>query len=233
MAPPVGIKEKTRSVKRYLRALEKKHKPGYPPETLNVLEKLLLQFLTFHAPQTNALKALRRLKEVFVDWNDVRVSSIREIAAVLEEHRLDTELAYPVKEILGEVFHFGHGLSLEFLLEEEPDRARRYLSRFKTMPNWLATYLLDVMALDSTVPLDPHTSRVCQRLGLFGRKSSIQTRRSTLSSIVSDADVLRFHHLLVEHGKKTCREREPRCDICALSRDCEYRRKRKRTKGGK
>ena len=233
MAPPVGIKEKTRSVKKHLRALEKKHKPGYPPDTLSVLEKMLLQYLVFHAPHTNSLKAVRGLKEEFVDWNDVRVSSIREIATVLDEARLDTELAYTVKDILSDVFHHGHGLSLDFLQGEDADRARRFLGRLKSVPDWLSMYLLTLLDVDATVPLDPHTSRICQRLGLFGRKSSMQTRRSTLRSIVSEGDALRFHHLLIEHGKKTCHEEEPRCDTCALAKDCEYRRKQKKNKGGK
>lgn len=225
MPPPVGIKEKTRSVKRYLKALEKKHRAGTPPEGLPVLEKLILYLLTSEAPQTNATRALRLMREEFVDWNDFRVSSIREIASVMEECRITVELAYTLKEILGQIYTLGHNTSLDFLLEEDPDMARRYVGRLKALPSWAGTYLLASTGKATAVPLDPHTSRICQRLGLFGRKSSVQTRVQTLKSIVSENDALRFHHLFVEHGKKTCREENPRCSVCNLARDCDYRRK--------
>lgn len=225
MPPPVGIKEKTRSVKRHLRALEKKHRVGIPPDPMPLLEKLILHLLLQEAPQTNAARALRRLREVFVDWNDLRVSSIREIATVLEECRVGVEVAYILKEVLGQIFVHGHATTLDHVATGEPDQARRFIGKLKALPSWAGTYIQTVAGHGTAVPLDPHTSRICQRLGLFGRKSSVQTRVQTLKSIVSEGDVLRFHHLLVEHGKKTCREENPRCDVCNLARDCEYRRK--------
>lgn len=232
MPPPVGIKEKTRSVKRYLRALEKKHRPGIPGENMSVLEKLILHLLTYEAPLTNATRALRMMREEFVDWNDVRVSSIREIAAILEQCRISVEVAYQLKDIFQQIFIQGHSMSLEFLLEEERDTARKRVGRLKALPAWAGAYLLAVTGKGTAVPLDPHTSRVCQRLGLFGRKSSVQTRHHTLKSIVSDGDVLRFHHLLIEHGKKTCRDQNPRCDVCSLAKDCEFRRKMRKAQAG-
>lgn len=233
MPPPVGIKEKTRSVKRHLKALEKKHKPAYPPESQPVLEKAIFGLLNHEAPFTNATRALRLFKDEFVDFNDLRVSSIREIATVMEDCRIDSELSYTLKDMLGQIFTIGHTLSLEFILEEELEVVEKHLGKLKAMPNWLATYVLTVTGRKTVVPLDPHTSRICQRLGLFGRKATMQTRRSTLKSIVSEADVMRFHLLFTEHGKKTCRDKKPRCDTCTLARDCDYRRKRKKSKGGR
>lgn len=233
MAPPVGIKEKTRSVKRFLNSLEKKHRPGPPSVPMPVLEKLVLHLLTLEAPFTNATRAMRLMREEFVDWNDFRVASIREIATILEECRITIELAYSLKEILGQLFTQGHKVSLDFLLELEADPARKFVGKIKSLPTWAGTYLLAIVDKGTAVPLDPHTSRICQRLGLFGRKSSVQTRNQTLKSIVSANDTLRFHHLFVEHGKKTCREENPRCDLCSLARDCEYRRKMKKTQAGR
>ncbi|MCZ6691638.1 MAG: hypothetical protein O7H41_18790 [Planctomycetota bacterium] len=230
MPPPVGIKEKTRSVKRYLRILEKKHRIGSAPGQATVLDQLILHLLSFEAPMTNAAKAVRMMREEFVDWNDVRVSSIREIATILEECRISIELAYQLKEILGQLFIHGHTISLEFLLEMEADTARKFVNRLRGLPGWAGTYLLALTGKGTVVPLDPHTFRVGQRLGLFGRKSTVQTRTQTLKSIVSSDDTLRFHSLLVEHGKKTCRVENPRCDVCSLARDCEYRRKLKKAR---
>ena len=225
MPPPVGIKEKTRSVKRYLKALERRHKPAYPPEPISVLEKLIFHLLAHEAPPTNATRAMRLMRDEFVDWNDLRVASISEITTILEQCRIDSEVAYTLKEVLGEIFNVGHSVSLDFLVEEPLDEAKKFVNRLKKLPPWAGVYLLVITGQSNAVPLDPHTSRICQRLGLFGRKSSIQTRNQTLKSIVSEDDVLRFHHLFVEHGKKTCREENPRCDVCCLARDCEYRRK--------
>ena len=35
-----------------------------------------------------------------------------------------------------------------------------------------------------------------------------------------DGEMLSAHLLLIEHGRRTCRARSPRCGECVLARDC-------------
>ena len=53
-------------------------------DALNVLEQVLYAFCREDATSTQADRAFQQLQERFFDWNEVRVSSIREIAEAFE-----------------------------------------------------------------------------------------------------------------------------------------------------
>ena len=66
-------------------------------------------------------KAVKILTEEFVDWNEVRVSVIKEVreaVSFLKYKDLDEKLTR-VKQFLGELYNEYNRLNLEFLLERQ------------------------------------------------------------------------------------------------------------------
>jgi endonuclease-3 len=70
------------------------------------------------------------------------------------------------------------------------------------------------------IAVDTHVHRVCNRTGLATGKTEAQTAAS-LEDRVPDAYRMDGHLLLLDHGKRTCRARAPRCDACVLADLCE------------
>lgn len=73
---------------------------------------------------------------------------------------------------------------------------------------------------EATVAVDTHVHRVCNRLGLATGKTEEQTAIS-LESRLPPEFLPDGHILLLTHGKRTCRARAPKCDVCILADLCE------------
>jgi endonuclease-3 len=74
------------------------------------------------------------------------------------------------------------------------------------------------------VVVDTHVGRIAGKLGLtaHGPKEAVKIERD-LNECVPRADWVAVAHLLIEHGRLTCRARAPRCDACPLFPHCETR----------
>ena len=69
------------------------------------------------------------------------------------------------------------------------------------------------------IAVDTHVRRLSGRLGL-SRKSDPEKIELDLLKIVPKKDWLDFNYLLVDHGRKVCQARKPRCPQCALRKLC-------------
>ena len=69
------------------------------------------------------------------------------------------------------------------------------------------------------IAVDTHVRRLSGRLGL-SRKSDPEKIEKDLLKIVPKKDWLDFNYLLVDHGRKVCQARTPRCPQCALRKLC-------------
>lgn len=77
------------------------------------------------------------------------------------------------------------------------------------------TFGQDVIAVDT------HVHRLCNRTGLTSAKTAERTAGQLEQR--SPASALRDGHFwLIQFGKRICRARAPKCDICPLADLCEY-----------
>lgn len=72
--------------------------------------------------------------------------------------------------------------------------------------------------------IDAYTRRIADRLGLRPPAPSYEGYRALfMAETPPDTAVYNeYHALLVEHGKRRCRPRQPRCDGCPLRDLCRY-----------
>ncbi len=73
------------------------------------------------------------------------------------------------------------------------------------------------------VVVDTHVSRISRRLGLTEEKNPEKIEKDLMQKIPRSNWTL-FSHLLIEHGRKICLARSPKCEKCFLSNVCpEYK----------
>ena len=75
------------------------------------------------------------------------------------------------------------------------------------------------------VAVDTHVYRVSNRIGLVKTNNPDDTQ-SKLESIIPKKWLKSAHHLLILHGRKTCKAIKPKCDNCSLIKLCEYKSKK-------
>lgn len=71
------------------------------------------------------------------------------------------------------------------------------------------------------VVVDTHVARVSERLGLTGNKHPEKIEQD-LMSIVPKEKWVKFGHQLIQHGRRVCIARKPKCSICSLRPECVY-----------
>jgi len=69
------------------------------------------------------------------------------------------------------------------------------------------------------IPVDTHVKRLSQRLGLSSNKDPNKIEEE-LMEIVPKEKWFKFPYLLIDHGRKICDAKKPRCDICVLNDIC-------------
>lgn len=72
------------------------------------------------------------------------------------------------------------------------------------------------------VVVDTHVGRIARKLGLTDQTDPVKAENQ-LSELMPQSEYRDFGHLLIDHGRKTCRARAPQCDDCNLYRWCEVR----------
>jgi len=76
----------------------------------------------------------------------------------------------------------------------------------------------------STIAVDTHIFRVSNRTGLAPGKNPDQVEQA-LYEVVPKKYLKDSHHLLLLHGRYTCKSRTPSCKKCVIVKYCKYNQK--------
>ena len=76
-----------------------------------------------------------------------------------------------------------------------------------------------------TIAVDTHIFRVSNRTGLAFGKNPDQVEQ-TLYKVVPKKFLKDSHHLLLLHGRYTCKARAPSCKTCVIIKYCKYKQKK-------
>jgi endonuclease-3 len=69
------------------------------------------------------------------------------------------------------------------------------------------------------LPVDTHVGRLARRLKLTSETDPVAVEHD-LNGLVPPEERGRFSLRLIEHGRRVCDARRPRCEICVLAPDC-------------
>jgi endonuclease III len=75
-----------------------------------------------------------------------------------------------------------------------------------------------------TIAVDTHIFRVSNRTGLAPGKGPDQVEQN-LYKVVPKKYLKEAHHLLLLHGRYTCKARTPNCKACVIIKHCNYEQK--------
>jgi endonuclease III len=77
----------------------------------------------------------------------------------------------------------------------------------------------NAFGVDEGIVVDTHVRRVSGRLGLTENKDPVKIEQD-LMKVVPEEDWTVFSHLLILHGRRTCKARKPDCPNCILNDIC-------------
>jgi len=77
----------------------------------------------------------------------------------------------------------------------------------------------NAFGIASGIVVDTHVKRICYLLGLTKEKNPVKVEKD-LSELVPKKDWVLFPHLIIWHGRKICKARNPNCVECTLENIC-------------
>jgi len=77
----------------------------------------------------------------------------------------------------------------------------------------------NAFGVTSGIVVDTHVTRLSRRLGLTKHKQAEKIERD-LIELVPRKDWVIFSHLLIAHGRKVCKARNPLCSECVIEKLC-------------
>lgn len=77
----------------------------------------------------------------------------------------------------------------------------------------------NAFGIASGVVVDTHVSRLSQRLGLSANATPEKIEQD-LIALAPKKDWIMLPHLLIFHGRATCKARNPQCSVCVLENLC-------------
>lgn len=84
-----------------------------------------------------------------------------------------------------------------------------------------ANVLLNTLWQQPTIAVDTHVFRVARRLGLSTATTPLKVE-AELSKIIPKKFKLNLHNYLIQHGRKVCKARNPKCQACIISKLCGF-----------
>ncbi|MEK0419414.1 MAG: hypothetical protein RIQ65_107 [Pseudomonadota bacterium] len=87
-----------------------------------------------------------------------------------------------------------------------------------------ANVVLNAAFNKPTIAVDTHVFRVANRTGLSNGKNPEQVENQLLK-ILPKKNIKKAHHLILLHGRYTCKSRNPLCKKCVINKICLYKEK--------
>lgn len=126
----MASKNRAALINKVLKVVKKHFKPSAVPKDRTLLEHLLFACCLENSPYEAAERAFQTLKSDYFDWNEVRVSTVRELAEALKPLNDPAEAATRVKRILQSVFETHYSFDVEQLKKQNIGAAVKHLEKF-------------------------------------------------------------------------------------------------------
>jgi endonuclease-3 len=100
-------------------------------------------------------------------------------------------------------------------------QTRKDLTKLSGVGRKTANVVLANAFGEETIAVDTHVFRVANRLGLVDTDKTDQVEEG-LMDVIPEKYWTKFHHWLIFHGREVCKARNPQCDLCKISKYCDY-----------
>ena len=208
------------AIEEVIELLEQEYGPRKWQPDRDPIDVLIGTILSQNTSDANSGRAFASLKASFDSWEDVASAPAEHIAQVIQAGGLHQIKAARIKQVLEQIEKEQGHISLDFLKSKTMAEAEDYLMRLPGIGYKTASCVLLFSLGKPSLPVDTHVFRVAKRLGLIDSKTSIDKAHSLLQEQVPPSKVYQFHIHMIEHGRRICHARQPRCDRCILSGIC-------------
>lgn len=186
----------------------------------DAISTLIGTVLSQNTSDVNSQRAYDSLVSSFGTWNEVAEAETGDISTAIRMGGLAAVKARRIKAILQQIIGSRGSLDLEFLRELSPAEAKDWLRALPGVGPKTAGCVLLFSLAKPVLPVDTHILRVAKRLRLIDSRTSAEKAHELLEAMIPPQRVYEFHLHMIEHGRRVCLSRRPRCQVCMLRHVC-------------
>lgn len=191
----------------YARQLKRFHQRllrqfGKVEETIDPspVEQLILAILARNTSDARARTAFQRMREVVVDYNDLRVTPAIELAETIGNEVPDAlAKAQAITDALNRIYDKRNTVDLSHLKSESIRDARARVAALPGCDDFVAAWVVLRSLGGHAIPVDDATMRILNDEGLVDGRATIDEVRAFLERNIMAADALVFTTLMRRH----------------------------------
>jgi len=214
--------EKARRLDRVRLALKGRY--GEAPKLMltHPVEHVLRTILSEESTASQVDQAMRRLREHFVDWNDLRVSRPREVREALGADFPGVgQKARVIPRLLDQVFKHHNSMVWDFMEEKGKVATRKFFESLEEVRPFVAATLARDATGAHAFPVDRDVARVLGRLGILHPEAESESQmQAFLERAVKSPRVHESHYLVKRLAEDLCLPETPVCVPCPLRKKC-------------
>lgn len=149
------------------KALKKRYSPVLPRGEQPVFDTLLLACCLENTRRQAAEEALQRLRAEYFDWNEVRVTTIKELSEVLGKVADPAKAATQLKGVLQGTFESEYCFELDTIKKKNLGEAIKRLQKLEAATPFVVAYATQVALGGHAIPIDAGALRVLHVLGII------------------------------------------------------------------
>ncbi len=188
------------------------------------IDTLVETILSQNTSDVNSHRAFEALRSRFPRWQMVVDADPSDLAETIRSGGLADIKAQRIIGALNRVVSESGGMDLSFLSRLSVGEATRWLCSIDGVGPKTAAIVLLFSFGQPTFPVDTHVYRVGRRLGLVSKRATRESAQGELEALVPASEYYSMHLNMIEHGRRRCRARGPRCDGCEIARYCRFRK---------
>jgi len=200
-------------LKKLCNSLKRKKSPPGPLEDLDPITGLILACLSEVTTESKARTALGRIRNNFVDFNELRVSRVEELVEVLGKgFPLAKETSRRILSLLRQIFNKHDNLSLENICEGSKRQAKTYLDSLEDTNSYIVARVMLQSVGAHAFPVHPQMTSMLQKEEVVAPEANEAEIQGFLERQITSSQIRNIYPLLRKHadsfrGKRSKTER--------------------------
>jgi endonuclease-3 len=178
------------------KVLRKHYEPVAPPSDRPVLEHLLYACVLEHARHDAVDDVFARLQKSYFDWNEVRVTSVPELAEILESIPDAIEASKRLKRALQCVFETHYLFDIEFLRKQGLAKAVETIEKYNGVTPFAVAYVTQNALAGHSIPVNAYALALLVVLGAVNESDAAKNRVPGLERAIPKNKGVEFGSLL-------------------------------------
>ncbi len=192
--------------------LKKIHKNVLKEKLTSVEEMLQAVIVDNGATAEEAKKITFNLRKAYVDWNEVRVARVAELAKIIDPLPDSDGIAVKLHSLLMKIFEKTGRVTLSFIEEMKTNEARRVINNIEPTAKLVVDRILMNELPTAIIPFSNEAISLAIKIKLAPKDSTRQKFNKLLSESVSREMALELFYLIEEHIKIGCTK--SKCPLC-------------------